>query len=122
MSDMTVVNFRSCVSRKISRADSHGMWHSVRRSVLESLYIDANKWYCRAGSTLGERRKHLQYVCNRFWIKVGVVVPCGVTVICETFKASYRTGKDHRANNSSWIDDWISPDVCQRAADTSPVQ
>ena len=55
-----------------------GFWQSLRRPPVESMYINASsfrdKWYCRAGSTQGEK-VHPRYFCSPAWMKIGGLIP-----------------------------------------------
>ena len=75
------------------------------------------------------KKEHPRYFCRLVPMKSGGPIPWNVTVFCETFKASYRTGNSLRttfwrrfgwANNSFWIDG-ISSDFCERPVKTPPV-
>ena len=81
---------RKRVQKYVSRADgqfkSHlfrqffGVWQSLGRIIMESLCIIAPS----------AREQHCS---NPAWTKSGRLIPWNVTVTCETFKSSYRTGK-----------------------------
>ena len=40
-----------------------------------------------------EKKVHLQYCCNHFWMKIGGRIPWNAISICETFKISCLMGK-----------------------------
>ena len=45
------------------------------------------------------RKELLQYSCNLPWMKSGGQIPWSATVICETFKTLYWTGKHLMTGN-----------------------
>ena len=57
-------------------------------------YLELDKgWRLDSSRSQKSRQEPLQYCCNPAWMKSDGMVPWNVTVICETLKTSYRTGK-----------------------------
>ena len=105
-----------------------GIWQSLWRSFLESLYVDTtqirNKWDCWKSSAQCKRRHLCRIVAIRSGWKLVGRVHGMLTPICETFTDLLSDGKTPiwgtfwetiwRTDHSVWLTGWASPHNCER--------
>ena len=97
-----------------------GIWQSLWRSFLESLYVNTtqigNKWDCWKSSTQSKRRYFCRNVAIRSGWKSGVQIPWNAILICEMFKISCLMGRlymsdvlgNHLKDQSFHLVHWLS--------------
>ena len=112
------------------------MWQSLRRSILESLYINTSPFRKKTVSQSGQYAESKKELPRYFYILVCMKsggLTWNVAAIIEKFKTSlFRTANlsnERRfgepflwSNYSLYIDGWLSPSFFERPVNTSPVR